>query len=230
MRTAATTGAAAQQQTSRTPRAATRPRSRVQPAQVTPVVQIAGPRPADEVGVADVLIGSFALIGYHHRRRAHHRPRHRRPSSSRSGAGGTRTPPTAPPNPARHASNSPSDGSRLLTTAAQPRRSETQSRLGDRNVPLSLGEGGEGFSSVRRQSGSVGTHRSLVNASSASVRTAMPVAPLGWNGFVLLGPGRGGDVEVSPGQAAGELLQEHRRRDRRRRGGRRRCSCRRFRS
>ena len=33
------------------------------PQQVTPVVQIQAPRPADEVGVADVLIGSFALIG-----------------------------------------------------------------------------------------------------------------------------------------------------------------------
>jgi hypothetical protein len=30
--------------------------------QVTPVVQIAPPRPADEVGVPDVLIGSIALI------------------------------------------------------------------------------------------------------------------------------------------------------------------------
>jgi hypothetical protein len=33
------------------------------PQQVTPVVQIQAPRPADEVGVADVLVGSFALIG-----------------------------------------------------------------------------------------------------------------------------------------------------------------------
>jgi hypothetical protein len=33
------------------------------PTQVTPVVQIQAPRPADEVGVADVLVGSFALIG-----------------------------------------------------------------------------------------------------------------------------------------------------------------------
>jgi hypothetical protein len=33
------------------------------PQQVTPVVQIEGPRRADEVGVEDVLIGSIALIG-----------------------------------------------------------------------------------------------------------------------------------------------------------------------
>jgi hypothetical protein len=33
------------------------------PQQVTPVVQIQAPRPADEVGVADVLLGSIALIG-----------------------------------------------------------------------------------------------------------------------------------------------------------------------
>ena len=33
------------------------------PQQVTPVVQIQAPRPADEVGVADVLVGSIALIG-----------------------------------------------------------------------------------------------------------------------------------------------------------------------
>jgi hypothetical protein len=33
------------------------------PQQVTPVVQVQAPRPADEVGVADVLVGSFALIG-----------------------------------------------------------------------------------------------------------------------------------------------------------------------
>ena len=37
---------------------------RFNPQQVTPVVQIQAPRPADEVGVADVLIGSFALIGF----------------------------------------------------------------------------------------------------------------------------------------------------------------------
>jgi hypothetical protein len=36
---------------------------RFNPQQVTPVVQIDPPRPADEVGVDDVLIGSFALIG-----------------------------------------------------------------------------------------------------------------------------------------------------------------------
>ena len=34
------------------------------PQQVTPVVQIEAPKPADEVGVDDVLIGSFALIGF----------------------------------------------------------------------------------------------------------------------------------------------------------------------
>ena len=38
---------------------------RFNPQQVTPVVvQIQAPRPADEVGVADVLINSFALIGF----------------------------------------------------------------------------------------------------------------------------------------------------------------------
>ena len=31
---------------------------------MTPVVQIEAPRRADEVGVDDVLIGSFALIGF----------------------------------------------------------------------------------------------------------------------------------------------------------------------
>jgi hypothetical protein len=37
---------------------------RFNPQQVTPVVQIQAPSPTDEVGVDDVLIGSFALIGF----------------------------------------------------------------------------------------------------------------------------------------------------------------------
>ena len=36
---------------------------RYNPQQVTPVVQIQAPRPADEVGPAEVLINSIALIG-----------------------------------------------------------------------------------------------------------------------------------------------------------------------
>ena len=37
---------------------------RFNPQQVTPVVQLESPKPTNEVGVADVLINSFALIGF----------------------------------------------------------------------------------------------------------------------------------------------------------------------
>jgi hypothetical protein len=57
--------AATQSQPGTSPAAPQSPaQPRFTPQQVTPVVQIAAPRPADEVGVDDVLIGSFALIGF----------------------------------------------------------------------------------------------------------------------------------------------------------------------
>jgi hypothetical protein len=56
---------AAQSQTGASPAPQQAPaQPRFDPQQVTPVVQIEPPRPADEVGVDDVLIGSFALIGF----------------------------------------------------------------------------------------------------------------------------------------------------------------------
>ena len=57
----------------------------------------------------------------------------------------------------------------------------------------------------------------LVNASSASARTATPLAPFGMPRLRIVGPRGPGDVEVRPRQPAGELLQEHRRRARARR-------------
>jgi hypothetical protein len=58
---------ATQSQPAASPAAAQSPapaQPKFNPQQVTPVVQIQAPRPADEVGVADVLINSFALIGF----------------------------------------------------------------------------------------------------------------------------------------------------------------------
>jgi hypothetical protein len=53
----------AQSQPAASPAPAQPQQPKFNPQQVTPVVQIQAPRPADEVGVDDVLIGSIALIG-----------------------------------------------------------------------------------------------------------------------------------------------------------------------
>jgi hypothetical protein len=45
------------------PQSPAQPQPQFNPQQVTPVVQIEAPRRSEEVGVEDVLIGSFALIG-----------------------------------------------------------------------------------------------------------------------------------------------------------------------
>ena len=69
-------------------------------------------------------------------------------------------------------------------------------RIGDGRVPC----------------GHVTSSSRCVKASSASARTATPLGPFGQPRLRFVRPRRAGDVEVGPRQAAGELLQEHRRR------------------